>query len=56
MKVTITIKLTPETREEMIQRFGLMYREFREHVEGLQAAGTLPQGKIRWLIESGRWD
>ena len=56
MKVLMTFKLTPESREEMIQRFGLLYREFREYIEELQAKGTLPPGTIRWLIESGRWD
>ena len=53
MKVMITFKLTPESRQEMIEKFGLLYREFREYVEELQAKGTLPAGTIRWLIESG---
>ena len=56
MKVLMTFKLVPDSRQEMIDKFGLLYREFREYVEELQAKGTLPQGKIRWVIESGRWD
>lgn len=56
MKVQLTIKLTPESRGEMIDAFGLLYREFREYIEKLQVDGVLPVGTIRWLIESGRWE
>lgn len=56
MKVQITIKVTPESREEMIATFGAAYREFREYVEKLQAEGVIPPGNIRWLLESGRWE
>lgn len=59
MKVTITFKLTPESRGEMIDTFGLQYREFREIMEIFQSKGGFgPAEKVemRWLVESGRWE
>jgi len=62
MKATITIKLIPESRGEMIDKFGGLYRTMREDwetrvVPGLQAGGHLPpQTELRWVLESGRWE
>ena len=57
MLVQITIKLTPTTRGELIDSYGLKYRLFRQHIEQLQAAGALPKHPpIRWLLDSARWE
>lgn len=57
MRVQITIKLTPESRGEMIDKFGGEYRDFREYLERLAAQGVLPTNtEFRWLLDSGRWE
>jgi hypothetical protein len=59
MKVTITFKLTPESRDEMIATFGGQYREFREIMEifaGKNGFGPAEKVEMRWLVESGRWE
>ena len=64
MKVLLTFKLSPESRMEMIDKFGGLYRELREDMEGFQQGGivtpvllqALHDATIRWVIQSGRWD
>lgn len=60
MKAMITIKLCPESREELIASFGVQYRDFREQVEQATAqqgiCGLSPDKiQFRWLLESGKW-
>ena len=55
MHVEITIKVAAESRGELIDTFAGVYREFRAHLEGLQATGVLPQTPIRWILVGGRW-
>lgn len=60
MKAVITIRLTPESRDETIHHFGGEYRAYREAVEKAAAEGWfgLPADKLelRWLLSSGRWE
>lgn len=58
MKVRLTFKLTPESRDELLGS-GKSYREFREMIERVTAQGAFgPPAKIthRWLLDSGCWD
>ena len=41
MKVLLTFKLSPESRMEMIDKFGGLYRELREDIEGFQRGGIV---------------
>lgn len=57
----LTIRLTPDTRQELIETFGANYRDFREHVEKQIAEGQVIQipaqpTQVRWLLDSGRCD
>ena len=59
MIVTITIKLTPETRGEMIDTFGRSSREYMDKIREFIGRGVFgPVEKIkepRFLLDSGRW-
>lgn len=60
MRIQYTIKLTPESRNEMIHTFGAEYRVFRDRIEQAINQGHMGAGpekvSVRWLLESGRWD
>ncbi len=59
MILTITFKLTPESREEMIQSFPKQFTEFKEVMEIFNSRNGfgLPNEKVqmRWLVETGQW-
>lgn len=52
----LTVKLTPENREELIGAYATTYRELRQAVEGPIRAGTpvlLPTDmQVRWILHS----
>ncbi len=56
----LTIRLTPESRGEMIDSFGAQYREFRDGVEASIASKqpiAIPHDtQVRWVLDSGRWE
>jgi hypothetical protein len=59
MKIQLTIRLTPESRGEMIDKFGAQYRDYREQLEAAVQQGAFgPPDKVnvRWLLSSGRWE
>ena len=58
MTITITFKLTPETRGELIDTYGAQYRDFRATMEQAHAQGGFgppDKARLRWLLDSGRW-
>ena len=56
----LTIRLAPESRQELIDTYGAQYRHFRQEVEQALRSGAglqlPPTARIRWLLESGRWE
>lgn len=58
MIITVTIKLTAESRDELINVFGSNVREFREHCEALRQGavfGPPEKVELRYLIIGGEW-
>ncbi len=59
MKITMTFKLAPESRQNIIDTFAAEYRDFRSAMERVVANGGFGDPTkitLRWLLESGRWD
>lgn len=58
VRYVLTVTITPESRNEMIYELGGKYRAYREHFEHdiLSSFGGPENMKVRWLLESGRWD
>jgi hypothetical protein len=60
MRLTLTCKLSAETRGELIDTFGASAKEFKlamEQVVAQQGFAGLPPEKVelRWIFETGRW-
>lgn len=60
-EILVTIRLTPESRQEMISTYPADYRALRANLEQqiedadvLQLPGKAT--KIRWILNSGRWE
>ena len=57
MKIEILIKVSAESRGELIESFAAKYKSFRDHIESLQAHGALPaHPPIRWLLNTSAWE
>jgi hypothetical protein len=59
MKIAITFKLTPESKDEMLLTYPKAYEEFREVMEMFKEKGgfgEVEKVSLRWLLESGRWE
>lgn len=60
VELLLTIRLTPESRGEMIDSFAGSYRTLRAEIQEKVDAGTaieVPSDtQIRWLLMSGRWE
>lgn len=58
MLITFTVKLTPESRQELIDKFGAEFRQFRAGFEQAVAVGAFgdpARVRVRWLLDSARW-
>lgn len=57
MKVRITVKLTPQSKMEMIDTYPAQYAALRAHMEKLVEQGVLPtESELHWLLDSGKWE
>ena len=60
MKATVTIKLTAETKDELINTFALQTQEFKRTIEldvaqnGINGIGP-DHVELRWMFETGVW-
>lgn len=56
MIITLSIKLTPETRQEMISTYPTSYANLRQHVETMIASGSFGDpARIRGPLAVGQW-
>ena len=54
MKIEVTIKISPESSDELNSTFRQKYEAFRAHVERLQTKGLLPLfPQMRWVLALG---
>lgn len=60
MIVTLTVKLTAETKDELINTFALQAQKFKEQLEDtIEREGFQGRPKesviMRWIFETGAW-